>query len=903
MPINIPDRFLDKIKDKAEWYSRICFVKERAESIFSRDPYFFPEYTEHKTLHINHVLEISNKLIPNDTLFSLSIQSISFYIMSVILHDIGMFITYNTFKNIIESDNIKIRGLDQYSIKHLWDEYLVEIKHSSDKDLIEKFGRKDINFTYLPDEHNITAIDKLVIGEFLRRNHHKLSHYLINSIIPITYDQNAKEDIYLLNNLELDATKKDLIGLIARSHGEDIRKLETYVESKYRHKSLPYSIEVYYLMALLSISDLLDAGEERAPIIVESMYVNYSFVSINEFNWNRCINYEDYSWEIDKKQLSITATVKNASLYTKVNQWFEYSQKTLDFSWAIVNEYYDSNKFKFSIHRIIPNIITDGDFYQNQVTFKANPDILKLLIQPLYGKDPSYGVRELVQNAVDACREREVIEIRQGNTSYTGNVSVNINTSDKTITISDNGTGMSIDTIINYYLTAGSSYRRSDSWSKKFKDTNGQSMLFRNGKFGIGVLATFLLGEKAIVKTKNIKDEYGWEFPINLDQTNIDIIKNDSIAAGTHITVFLSDKALISLENEDEDRYDEIKWYDWYIGKSPIVEYTIDSIKKTPTDYPLSCHWYSLEQNEYESLKWTYELYDESNFSTCNDIKIYSSYGHRTFPAEKFHIYIPTLNIQDKKGALPINLARNSFTAIPCSKELFSTCAEYYLTQLLSLDEHKFSKIRSNETLYNISPMPLLFSNQGYTSCSKLLMSHADIKSYYYLYEHTNTNRIFTLAKTKKLPDDCYFASFNYEPFEHTLYAMLDRPETQYICINTNYCKSFDIYDVNDFHNLEYIEDALSDYNIEKHDSYYIIYRKGSKPSTENIVGLLDKFPIIVFIKNEEINISELKTNDKIMMEILSNYFPKKAIIPYSLEERKHPFKKAFEDLSKYIPN
>ncbi len=170
MPIIIPERFKNKIKEISEWYPKISCVKEIAESIFSRDPYFFPEYTEHKTLHINHVLEISNKLISDDTFSALSVKSISIYIMSVILHDIGMFITYKAFKNMIETDNVKIRTLDTNSMKEHWNKYLVEIKHYSDKDLIEKFGRKDIIFNNLPEEHNIKPTDKLVIGEFLRRN-------------------------------------------------------------------------------------------------------------------------------------------------------------------------------------------------------------------------------------------------------------------------------------------------------------------------------------------------------------------------------------------------------------------------------------------------------------------------------------------------------------------------------------------------------------------------------------------------------------------------------------------------------------------------------------------------------------------------------------------------------------
>ena len=37
--------------------------------------------------------------------------------------------------------------------------------------------------------------------------------------------------------------------------------------------------------------------------------------------------------------------------------------------------------------------------------FSADPNLLTLLVEPLYGKYPNVGVRELVQNAADAVRE------------------------------------------------------------------------------------------------------------------------------------------------------------------------------------------------------------------------------------------------------------------------------------------------------------------------------------------------------------------------------------------------------------------------------------------------------------------------------------------------------------------
>lgn len=91
----------------------------------------------------------------------------------------------------------------------------------------------------------------------------------------------------------------------------------------------------------------------------------------------------------------------------------------------------------------------------------TNPDILGLLIFPLYDNNPKYGIREVLQNAIDACKERELLE-NCNNRSYIPNINLKISTQEKTITIIDNGIGMDEDIIINYYLVSGASFRNSE---------------------------------------------------------------------------------------------------------------------------------------------------------------------------------------------------------------------------------------------------------------------------------------------------------------------------------------------------------------------------------------------------------------------------------------------------------
>jgi molecular chaperone HtpG len=109
----------------------------------------------------------------------------------------------------------------------------------------------------------------------------------------------------------------------------------------------------------------------------------------------------------------------------------------------------------------------------------AGADILKLFIEPFYGNYPEIGIRELIQNAVDAVRERLEFErthpnlVRLSPSGEEGDVVVWLDDPDQNgvarLTVTDNGIGMTDDVIVNYFLRAGASFRRSLAWKKEFE--------------------------------------------------------------------------------------------------------------------------------------------------------------------------------------------------------------------------------------------------------------------------------------------------------------------------------------------------------------------------------------------------------------------------------------------------
>jgi hypothetical protein len=229
----------------------------------------------------------------------------------------------------------------------------------------------------------------------------------------------------------------------------------------------------------------------------------------------------------------------------ELKQWLAAIQSELDMDWAVFGETYGAHPnfscLGLTVRRVRSNIADDPEAFAKNASFVpmrvelavAGPDVLKLFIEPLYGDNPEIGIRELVQNSVDAVRERWEFEKNhpqlagRPSSKLEGDVVVWLDGPDKsgvaTLTVTDQGMGMTEEIIVNYFLKAGASFRRSVAWKKEFESEDGasqghsKSRVLRSGRFGIGVLAAFLLGDEIEVSTRHITSERGIRFTMRLD--------------------------------------------------------------------------------------------------------------------------------------------------------------------------------------------------------------------------------------------------------------------------------------------------------------------------------------------------------------------------------------------------
>jgi hypothetical protein len=141
----------------------------------------------------------------------------------------------------------------------------------------------------------------------------------------------------------------------------------------------------------------------------------------------------------------------------------------------------------------------------------SNDEVRELLMgERLYG-DPALALRELYQNALDACRYRQARETYQGNGHWQERITFTQstdNTGRAFIECRDNGIGMGERELRNCFAKAGRRFVDTDDYMEeaaKWRDRGIHH--FPNSQFGVGVFSYFMLAEEIAVTSRRMPRE------------------------------------------------------------------------------------------------------------------------------------------------------------------------------------------------------------------------------------------------------------------------------------------------------------------------------------------------------------------------------------------------------------
>ena len=269
--------------------------------------------------------------------------------------------------------------------------------------------------------------------------------------------------------------------------------------------------------------------------------------------------------------------------------------------------------------------------------------VLDLMINSIYTNKEIF-LRELISNASDALDKLYYLSLTNKDIKVKKNdleIKIDLDKEARTLTITDNGCGMTEDELENNLGVIA------ESGSLHFKEENeGKDDVNIIGQFGVGFYSAFMVSDKVVVESKSYKDEdsHIWE------STGVDgytISKGKKETTGTKITLYL--------KKDTED----------YNYSDFLTEYKIRSIIKKYSDYISYPIKMMVENTRKKEDSDEYETYTEE--ATLNsmvplwkkDKKNIKNEEYNNFYEDRFHDYEEPLKV------LHFNMEGNvNFTAL-----------------------------------------------------------------------------------------------------------------------------------------------------------------------------------------------------------------------------------------------
>ena len=227
---------------------------------------------------------------------------------------------------------------------------------------------------------------------------------------------------------------------------------------------------------------------------------------------------------------------------------------------------------------------------------------------------------------------------------------------------------MTEEVLRSYFLRVGASFRDSDAWRRAFT-SGGRPQIIRSGRFGVGALAAFLLGERVEVLTRHVTagNDEALTFSASIDDEAIEVRKSRRKEAGTTIQVQIDGQTFARLAQH------EGREWDWYRWRTPRVERLINgaalpSLLRMPEPgADLELEWHRLEGTEFDDVVWSYGRAPNTVCNGLNVGSLASSLGyhvqmHWEGESDRFDpaiaLRVPSVSVADRSARFPLDLQR-----------------------------------------------------------------------------------------------------------------------------------------------------------------------------------------------------------------------------------------------------
>jgi Molecular chaperone, HSP90 family len=452
-----------------------------------------PEFTLHDQEHIFNMLYIAGKLIPKKTLEKLSNPDLLMIILAIFLHDIGMS---------PEASEIKAwKGQDNDSLSQKFIRFRkARVQKINEIDELKKRG----------ESVKVQLIEDQIIMAYIRDTHAKRARRMIAS------DWAGK-----IKYLDTDLTAE--LADLCFSHNEDrmaLLKMETVkLCAEDTYLCLPF------VAIILRLADIIDFDPKRTPEVLFSHLTIKDPISLAEWRKHQAIN----AWTINPGNLLFSAQCEHPAIESAILKFCDLIDCELrDCTWVLANlhsDICDMSLYKISLPQSVNRnkIMAKKDaatgkpiyiYHETKFTLNKRQVVDLLMGTKLYG-NTDVALRELIQNSIDACLLRKSLSEKWG-VPYIPKICVSFYNESGVdyLKVTDNGIGMNQHIIDNYYTNVGQSYYTSNEFYDLVSDANNSFKPI--SRFGIGILACFMVCDNMEVNTRRVIGQYQSDLPIKL---------------------------------------------------------------------------------------------------------------------------------------------------------------------------------------------------------------------------------------------------------------------------------------------------------------------------------------------------------------------------------------------------
>ena len=457
-------------------------VKDLVESTLRRigTNGMFDEYTMHDISHVNGVLELLDKIIPQETASVMTNADWLMVVLAIYFHDMGMFISTKEYEGRTSNEDF------------------MEFKR-------EKDAAEDVR-KYLMSLA-VEKRDKFLYQEFVRKNHgHRIYEWIINC------ETTEEEPCKLIHEVlkPLDIRFRRSLAEICQSHQQDELPASLQIVDESFGPASQDKVNLLYVAVLLRIADLLHVTCDRTPNVEYRLISPQNTISKREWLKQKAVLSVDIKFERNDKGeildnqtphvFEFQAEFTDPECYFSFVDFVQYSIAELQrcHSWCEISVKQNKNNYYFPWDDIDIGRVRTAGFSKDKLHFDIDHNnILSLLTGHTLYNDSTVVLRELIQNAMDAEKAHAASE--KDGSLYKGHTEITWDSASRILSISDNGTGMSESDVKNYLLRVGASKYQSEAFKKAYPTFHSIS------RFGIGLLTCFMISDDVDIYTLSVK--------------------------------------------------------------------------------------------------------------------------------------------------------------------------------------------------------------------------------------------------------------------------------------------------------------------------------------------------------------------------------------------------------------